>query len=314
MRRPILLDTDIGSDVDDALALGLVLACPESLELVAVTTVARDVVLRARLAAGLLRLAGRSGVDVCAGEAEALLRPERFGWFRHEEAMLALGPEAPVSEEPAPERIVRAAREVPGLELVMIGPMTNLARALALDPQLPQRVAGVTIMGGHIRQVRIGDFVCAPGIDYNLCSDPEASVSVLGAGFRTTLVTADVTLQTWLRRDDLPRLEAAGPLGRSLAEQVRIWEPVQRELFTGLGGQVAEENAAYLHDPLTVWALVDPSPLCWETLRVVPTLESGVLRTLEVDPGLGIGAEMRVATGVDAAAAASAITERLVRR
>ena len=56
---PILFDTDIGSDVDDALALGLILAAPEELELVAVTTVARDVELRARIAARLLGLAGR---------------------------------------------------------------------------------------------------------------------------------------------------------------------------------------------------------------------------------------------------------------
>ena len=121
MVRRILFDTDIGSDVDDALALGLVLACPDELELVAVTTVARDTELRARLAARMLALGGRDDVEVCEGEREALLRPERFGWFRHEEAMLGDGPEGQLSDEPAPERIVRAAREEGGLEIVMIG-------------------------------------------------------------------------------------------------------------------------------------------------------------------------------------------------
>ncbi len=311
MRR-ILLDTDIGSDVDDALALGLVLASPGALRLEAVTTVGADTRLRARLAARLLALAGCDGVDVCAGEREPLLRPGRFGWFRHEEAMLGEGPDAPISDEPAPERIVRAAREVPGLELVAIGPLTNLARAVALDSELPRRVAGLSIMGGHIRQVRIGEHVCAPGIDYNLCSDPEASVAVLGAGFATTLVTADVTLQTWMQSADLERLESRGPLARSLAAQVRIWEPVQRELFTGLGGTVAETNVAYLHDPLTVQALLDPACLRFETLRILPTIADGVLRTLELDPALGIGAEMRVATEVDSEAARDAIVEPLL--
>lgn len=314
MRR-ILLDTDIGSDVDDALALGLVLASPGALQLEAVTTVGADTRLRARLAARILALAGRDGVDVCAGEREPLLRTGRFGWFRHEEAMLGEGPDVPegtVSDEPAPERIVRAAREVPGLELVAIGPLTNLARAVALDPELPRRVAGLSIMGGHIRQVRIGEHVCAPGIDYNLCSDPEASVAVLGAGFATTLITADVTLQTWMQSEDLERLESRGPLARSLAAQVRIWEPVQRELFTGLGGTVAETNVAYLHDPLTVQALLDPACLRFETLRILPTIADGVLRTLEVDPALGIGAEMRVATEVDSEAARDAIVEPLL--
>ena len=56
-----------------------------------------------------------------------------------------------------------------------------------------------------------------------------------------------------------------------------------------------------------------PRFLHFERLRVVPTVEAGVLRTLEVDPRLGIGSEMRVATGVDARAAERAITERLLR-
>jgi purine nucleosidase len=196
---------------------------------------------------------------------------------------------------------------------VLVGPLTNLARALALDPELPRRVAGITVMGGHVREVRIGEHVCAPGIDYNLCSDPEATVAVLGAGFRTTLVTADVTLQTWLRRSDLARLDAGGAVARELAEQVRAWTPLQRKIFTGLGGRVAEDNVAFLHDPLTVQALVDASALCFEDLRIVPTLEAGVLRTLEVDPALGIGARMRVATRVDAGAAERAIAGALAR-
>ena len=85
---------------------------------------------------------------------------------------------------PPAERIVRAARECEGLELVAIGPLTNLAHALALDPSLPRRVAGLTVMGGHVREVKIGDFVCDPGIDYNLCSDAAASMAGVGRGFR----------------------------------------------------------------------------------------------------------------------------------
>jgi purine nucleosidase len=312
MKR-ILLDTDIGSDVDDALALGLVLACPGELELLAVTTVAGDTELRARIAARLLGLGGRAEVPVFAGERRPRMRSqERVSWFGHEPGMVpAGGPDAKVHAEPAPEAIVRLARETPGLELVAVGPMTNLAAALALDPKLPERVAGLTIMGGHVRRVAIGGFVCAPGIDYNLCCDPEASCAVLGAGFATTLVTADVTLSTWLRERDLPALDAGGALARALAAQVRTWAPVQRRLFTGMGGEVERDNVAFLHDPLTVLALVDPAPLRFERLAVVTTIERGTLRTHEVDAGLGIGAAMRVATAVDASAAERAMVARL---
>ncbi len=267
---------------------------------------------RARIAATLLGLAGRPDVSVHPGEAGGLLRPaERYNWFGHEERCVADAPPAPIAAEPAPERIARAAREVPGLEIVMIGPLTNLARALALDPELPRR-ARLTIMGGHVREARIGDFLCPPGIDYNLCSDPEASVAVLGAGFETTLVPADVTLKTWLRESDRTRLAEAGTVAAELARQVELWSGLQRRIFTGMGGTIADDNAAFLHDPLTLLALIDTSPLCFESLRIVPTIEAGVLRTLEVDPRLGIGSSLRVATRVDPAAAREAIVARLL--
>ena len=310
--RQILLDTDIGSDVDDAIALALVLACPAQLELVAVTTLGGDTPIRARIAAGLLELGGRREVDVCAGEERPLLRsPQRFAMGGHERRYLDGIPDARFSSEPAPERIVRAAREVPGLELVAIGPLTNLARAVALDPELPGRVAGLTVMGGHVREVRIGSHLCEPGIDYNLCSDPEATLAVLGAGFRTALVTADVTLSTWMTTADLERFEQAGPLARALAGQIRIWTPVQHKIFTELGGTLAADNAAFLHDPLTVLALIDPAPLRFEKLRIATTLERGTLRTHELPAGAKLGAEMEVATSVDAARASRAIVDRI---
>lgn len=310
--RKILLDTDIGTDVDDALALALVFAVPDQLELVAVTTVAGDTAVRSRVASRLLAAAGHADVEVCSGESDALARAV-FHWAGHEERAIAAGSDAVLSEERAPERIVRAARETHELEIVAIGPMTNLARALVLDPELPSRVAGLTIMGGHIRQVAIGNHVCAPGIDYNLCSDPEASALVLGAGFRTTLVTADVTLETWMRRAELEAMRAAGPLGARLADQVDLWTPVQQRIFTGLGGELAPDNVAFLHDPLTVLALFEPEALHFETLRIATTIERGVLRTREVDPGLEIGLEMRVATRVEGDRASRAIAAHLIR-
>jgi purine nucleosidase len=282
------------------------------LDLVAVTSVSSDTRVRAEIAASLLALAGRTGVDVCAGAEGGLARPrQRYNWFGHEPDCVADVAIGKLSDEPAPERIVRAAREVDDLEIVMVGPMTNLALALALDPELPRR-AGVTLMGGHVREAKIGDFVCPFGIDYNLCSDPEASMAVLGAGFRTTLVPADVTLQTWLRSADVLRLEGAGPLARELGRQIRLWEPVQRKLFTAMGGKLVEDNVSFLHDPLTVLALVDEAPLHFEDLRILPTIAKGVLRTHEVDASLGLGAPMRVATRVDAAAARDRILERLL--
>jgi len=287
----------------------VILAEAERLELVAITTVAGDTRLRARIAARLLGVGGRPRVDVCAGEEAPLLRPRnRFVWFGHEGKSLPDGPDAALSDESAPERIVRAARERPGLELVAIGPLTNLARALALDTELPGRVAGLSVMGGHVREVALGGKPLPPGIDYNLCSDPEATVAVLGAGFRTTLVTADVTLQTWMGPADVERLARGGPFARALVPMIHTWTAVQRRLFESWGGPEPEDFAAFLHDPLTALALVDPAPLRFEQLHIATTIQAGILRTLETT---GIGSAMRVATGVDAAAARRAIVDRL---
>ena len=276
------------------------------------TTVCGDTRLRARIAARLLGVAGRDRVEVCAGEEVPMLRAaNRFVWFGHEGRALPDGPDAQLCDESAAERIVRAAREVPDLELVAIGPLTNLARALALDPKLPERVAGLTVMGGHVRSVRLGDKELPHGIDYNLCSDPEATVAVLGAGFATTLVTADVTLQTWMGTADLERLEGAGPLARAIGSMLRVWTGVQKKLFSAWGGPEPRDFVAFLHDPLTVQALIDPAPLHFETLRIVPTIERGILRTIEAPAGSTLGTVMRVATRVDAAAAREAIVSRL---
>lgn len=278
----------------------------------AVTTVCGDTRLRSRIASRLLGLAGRDRVEVCAGEEVPLLRAaNRFIWFGHEGKSLPDGPDAQLSEEYGPSRIVRASREVADLEIVAIGPLTNVARALALDPKLPERVAGLTVMGGHVRSVKLGDRELPPGIDYNLCSDPEATVAVLGAGFRTTLVTADVTLATWMGPADLVRLESAGPLGRAIGAMTRQWTTVQKKLFSSWGGDEPAEFVAFLHDPLTVQALIDPSPLRFEPLRIVPTIESGVLRTREAPASSDLGSVMQVATAVDARAARETIVGRL---
>jgi len=106
------------------------LASPE-LRLVGVTCVARIARRRAATAARLLGLAGRTHVPVFVGEDEAVLRKERFVWREIEDQGLPDGPDAPIAPGPAPAAIARLAREVPELELVAIGPLTNVARALA---------------------------------------------------------------------------------------------------------------------------------------------------------------------------------------
>src|SRR5262249_37867116 len=138
MRRRIVLDTDIGTDVDDALALALALASPE-IELVAVPTASGDTALRARIAARLLALAGRTEVPVHAGCTRPLGGGAGFAWFGHEGDGILDGSRDAIASTPAADALVQLFRREQGLELVTVGPLTNVAVAPERGPGLAQR-------------------------------------------------------------------------------------------------------------------------------------------------------------------------------
>jgi purine nucleosidase len=299
MSRAIVLDTDMGSDVDDALCLALALASPE-LEILGITNVGREARLRAGVTRRLLELAGRSEIPVFAGCRVPLLAGSGFNWFGHEgEGILEPGVEPPLQSLHGVDALLELSRQRPGLEIVAVGPLTNLAVALAKEPDFAARVGRLTVMGGHLREVSYRGRVFPHGVDYNLCSDPHASLLVLRAGIPTRLVTADVTLRTRLREADVARFEAAGtPLLNALSRAVRIWSPVQRTLFDAKGA-AAEDNAAFLHDPLTLACVYDESFCGFEELEIEPALENGVFRTLERAAATNQSFPMRCATSVD---------------
>lgn len=300
MKRRILLDTDMGTDVDDALCLALALASPE-IELVAITTVAGDTQLRGRIARRLLDLAGRPDVPVFAGEGKARSGTDSFFWHGGEgEGILEPGARVEIAAEPATAAIARLLRAQDDLEVVAVGPLTNLAAVLDADPALATRIPCLTIMGGHLRRIAYGAHVFAPGVDYNLCSDPEAALRTLRAAIPTRLVTGDVTLQTWIGPEDLARIGAVGtPFHRAIERAVRHWTPIQRQVFAGLGARIGDDNAAFLHDPLALACVHDESFCEFADLPVAAAIEDGVFRTLE--GGAASPRVMRCAVGVDAA-------------
>ncbi len=301
MARRIVLDTDMASDVDDALCLALALASPE-LELVAITHVGRESRLRARVSRRLLELAGREEIPVYAGCRLPVLGGEGFNWFGHEGVgILEPEREPAIEEEHAVSALARLLRAHDDLELVAVGPLTNLAVSLMLDPDLVARIRGLTLMGGHVRRAEYGGHVFEPGIDYNLCADPHAAYVVLRSGIPTRLVTADVTLQTWLTLADLDRLEARGtPFHDTLAEAIRVWTPLQKRIFGSAGCDIKDDNVAFLHDPLALACVYDESFCTFEELEIEPALEGRVLRTHERAGPTDATFRMRCATSVDA--------------
>lgn len=307
----LVLDTDIGSDCDDTVALGLALASPE-IELAAVTTVCGDTRRRAGIAAHLLALAGRSEVPVHAG-CERPLGAGTFVWFGYEGVELGgargLGT---VSDEPAVEALLRLFDGRADRELVTIGPLTNVAAALRRDSGLARRIPRLTVMGGFLSGTSPDGRPLPQAIDYNLCGDPEAAAAVFAAGMPIRLVPIDVTLQVWLSERDAAALAAAGaPIGPAVARALRAWAPIQRDGFAGLGAPVPDGAVSFLHDPLALACAHDESFCTFTDLDLAPARDDGLFRLARCAPGTPGAVRVRVATAVDAPRFVAHVRQRL---
>jgi purine nucleosidase len=301
MPLPVLLDTDIGTDVDDCLALALLLRSPE-LEPLGITCVYGDVALRGRMVHKLLTLAGQPDVPVRLGVREPLLGQRAVYWAGHEGVGLldADDAEVPLADEHAVDFLVRSVLNHPGsIHLVAIGPLTNIALAFRREPRLATALARLTIMGGVVRGV---DRLDLPYAEHNIVSDPEAARIVLDAGAPVFLVPLDVTTQTRIRRPAVERLSGSGsPFQRAVARQVELYPPFHEKGFT------------YLHDPLAVASLVWPELLEWRELHVDVELGGThtVGATLFRQPTTNVLANIHVATHVDAATFEQQLIDRL---
>ncbi|MBI2944926.1 MAG: nucleoside hydrolase [Candidatus Wallbacteria bacterium] len=184
-RVPVFLDTDIGSDVDDVLALLTILATPE-LELVGISTVHGESGARARIARRLLELAGRPDIRVGAGIGTTLLRRKQpRDWSRELRQHLDAEPRTPVSSEHGVDLMIQAARRHPGLKVLAIGPLTNVAVAILKDPELPKRIGQLMVVGGatHFPPVtERGTIFVDYKSEYNLNCDPDAAALVFESG------------------------------------------------------------------------------------------------------------------------------------
>ena len=303
----IILDTDIGTDVDDCLALALLLASPE-VELVGVTTVYGDTALRGRMALKLLALRGVTGVPVVAGAKMPLLGKRPVYWAGHEgQGLLGPGDEAlaPLAA-PAADFILDTVLARPGeIVLLAIGPLTNVALALLREPRLADHLAGLVVMGGVVGGVGA---LHLPWTEHNFRCDPEAAHIVVSSGAALTIVPLDVTTQVCIRQEDVAAIAAAGdPFHLALADQVRRYPR-----FAQRGGWT------YLHDPLAAAVVLDPTLVALHPLRAA--VETGgdhtagkLLVATPSVPAEGRSATARVALGVEASRAERFIVERLIR-
>ncbi len=284
----IWIDTDIGTDVDDALALAYVLRHPQ-LELVGVSTVFGDVALRSRIAEALLAKA-ETDVPVVTGLGKPLTDRRHGLLFGHEgEGLLdERHPQLRIESEPdASERRAALARGIEAARpdaVLAIGPLTNLGALVADGVTLPP----LAIMGGKLEDVLLEGM--HPSIsEWNWYCDPVAVQRVLTAPHAELprVVPAEVTFRTELEPGDVAQLARGDDLARALAALSEVWLRVQAEQLGSKRPRVA------LHDPLAAAVLVEPG-LCPFSARRIEVDDHGASQPAPGPPNL------QAATDVDA--------------
>jgi inosine-uridine nucleoside N-ribohydrolase len=258
MKRKLVLDCDTGTD--DAIAIMLAALHPD-LELLAITTVNGNVEVEHCTDNSLrtLALIGRVGVPVYEGLSRPIVRPdfpEARATMRNPKVHLAAlpFPETRLTKQAlsAPEALAKIFRESPGeIALVAVGPLSNLAAAIALDPNLPRHASELIIMGGAINNSNV-----TPSAEFNIWADPEAAAVVLAAPFaKITLVPLDATHQALVSLSDCDALRALGNGAGAGAAELIAYRISGYEANQPTGVPAT----APVHDAVCIAALVDPS-------------------------------------------------------
>jgi purine nucleosidase len=309
----IILDTDLamgapGSDIDDGFALALAHADPDiELELITTVNGNTDVESATILTGELANRLGIHGVPIVRGASAAYTRPQ----IKRAPAdnVLALRDSA---QPPAPGYAAVAIAEHimanPGeITLVAIGPLTNVAAALLLEPRVAGAVKEIVIMGGMFFGTMSSREM--PG-EFNVWVDPEAAQAVLRSGAPQRWVGLDVTLQVRLTREHAHRMIEAGTAFAPFAgESTLAWID---HIAARYPGNALEADSCAMHDPLAVAVLTRPDLCEFREVAVsVVTGEGearGVLITDRREGAEPPAANARVAVSVDA----DAFTERFL--
>jgi len=258
-RIPVIIDCDPGHD--DAIALLMALASPR-LDVRAVTVVAGNQTLEKTLnnALKVLSFVGAE-VEVAAGAAQPLVRPLTIAPEVHGESGLDGPILPPPTLKPSPRSAVEVIIDVvrksdQKITLIPTGPLTNVAAALLLAPDIKANIDRITLMGGA---AYVGNWT--PSAEFNILVDPEAAHIVFSSGVPITMVGLDVTHKALVYEEDIARLKAMNRrVARMVAELLDFFSQFHKRF--GFKGSP-------LHDPLAVAAVIEPQVLTTRHLPVV---------------------------------------------
>jgi purine nucleosidase len=267
--KRILIDTDPG--IDDSLAILLALASPE-VQLEGLTVVHGNCSVEQGTinALSVLELAKAAHIPVARGCALPLVQPSLLAPETHGEtgigyARLPMPKIAPLNQH-AVDFLIEKLLASPGeITLVAIGPLTNVALALRLEPRIIPAIKEIVSMGGAIRHP--GN--TTPLAEFNVYVDPHAAHIVYHAGIPLTLVPLDVTYQCVLSGEDVQRLLKVDlPLTRFIADSTRFYMSFHDE-YQKIQGCV-------INDPLALALVFQPDLVECEELYVDVDISGGV--------------------------------------
>jgi inosine-uridine nucleoside N-ribohydrolase len=224
-RMKVVLDTDIGTDIDDAWALGYALKSP-SFQLLGVTVTDADTAQRAKLACKLLYRLGRTDVPVAVGRQTAAIPPDRIDYqFTWAEDFQAYKPVA----TPAVEFLADTIRKNPGeVTLIAVGPLQNVGDLVRQHPDVVPLVKRVVLMSGSIGPNAWSSTAVA---EWNVKLAIAEAQAVYAASWPVTIVPLDSTTYMRLEDGEREKLRAARtPLVVALEALLRLWsdEPTSR--------------------------------------------------------------------------------------
>lgn len=264
MTIPVLFDTDIGSDIDDAVALAYLLAQPEC-DLLGVTTVSGEPHKRAALARALCRAGKQPDIPVHVGLETPLLAVPLQPHAPQAEA-LSTDALAEFGTSPTAVDFLRETiRARPGeITLLATGPLTNIGVLFALDPEIPALLRQLVLMGGVFYGRSIAH-TQATGAEWNMRCDPEAAALVFNAPVpRLLAVGLDVTEQCVLPSEEVrEKFSAAGPPLEFVLKLAEVW--------------FRQTGKITFHDPLAATLIFQPG-LC-RTERQHIQVDTGRART-----------------------------------
>lgn len=257
---PLIIDCDPGQD--DAIALMLAMASPEELDLLGICAVAGNVplVLTESNARRIRDVSGRPEVPVFAGCPRPMVKILETAEYVHGKSGIdgagLADPSRPVEAAHAVDWLIETLRAADNpITLATLGPLTNVAMAIVMAPDIVEHISELVLMGGALALGNV-----TPAAEFNIYSDPHAAHIVFEAGIKLTMIGLDVTHQA---RATPARLEAIRAIGNPAAACVAGMLDFYGAQYLSTFGE-----GAPLHDPCVIAFILRPDLFSGREMRV----------------------------------------------